>query len=73
VTAAAYGSGAALIVDELALLIDLSDVYWANDGRASVDAAIGLIGGGGLLLAAVPFWKGASRELLRTRPRSDRP
>jgi hypothetical protein len=69
VTAAAYGSGAALIVDELALLIDLSDVYWANDGRASVDAAIGLIGSGGLLLAAIPLWKGASRELLRTRSR----
>ena len=67
VTAAAYGSGAALIVDELALLIDLSDVYWANDGRKSVDAAVALIGAGGLLLAAVPFWKGAGRELLRTR------
>jgi hypothetical protein len=67
ITAGAYGSGAALVVDELALLIDLSDVYWANDGRASVDAAIGLIGVGGLVLAAVPFWKGASRELLRTR------
>ncbi len=67
VTAAAYGSGAALIVDELALLIDLSDVYWSDDGRASVDAAIGLIGVGGLILAAVPFWQGAGRELLRTR------
>jgi hypothetical protein len=69
VTAAAYGSGTALIVDELALLIDLSDVYWANDGRKSVDAAIGLIGTGGLLLAAIPFWRGTSREILRTRGR----
>lgn len=70
VTAAAFGSGVALIVDELALLIDLSDVYWANDGRTSVDAAVGLIGVGGAGLAAVPFWKGAAREVLRTRPRA---
>ena len=68
ITAAAFGSGTALIVDEIALLIDLSDVYWANDGRRSVDAAIGLIGVGGALLAAIPFWKGAAREVLRTRP-----
>jgi hypothetical protein len=66
-TAAAFGSGTALIVDELALLIDLSDVYWANDGRRSVDVAVGLIGVGGALLAAIPFWKGAAREVLRTR------
>ena len=43
-TATAYGSGAALIIDELALLIDLQDVYWARDGRRSVDAAIGSSG-----------------------------
>lgn len=65
---AAYGTGVALIVDELALLIDLADVYWANDGRTSVDAAIGVIGVGGAVLAAVPFWQGATREVLRTRP-----
>lgn len=65
VTAAAYGSGAALIVDELALLIDLEDVYWSNDGRNSVDAAIGVLALGGLYLAAVPFWHDIVRELLR--------
>lgn len=68
VTATAYGAGAALVVDELALLLDLSDVYWANDGRTSVDAAVGLLGLGGLLLAAAPFWTGAAREVLRSRP-----
>lgn len=67
VTAIAYGSGGALIVDELALLLDLSDVYWANEGRTSVDVAVGTIAAGGVLLAAVPFWRGAARELLRTR------
>lgn len=69
VMSCSYGVGMALIVDELALLLDLSDVYWANDGRVSVDAAVGLIAVGGTLLAAVPFWSGAAREVARTRPR----
>jgi hypothetical protein len=68
-TATAYGSGAALIVDELALLIDLEDVYWSREGRTSVDAAIGLLALGGVYLAAVPFWHGAARELFTTRVR----
>jgi hypothetical protein len=69
--AAAYGTGSALIVDEAALLVDLQDVYWANDGRKSVDAAVGLIALGGVLLAAVPFWKAVARELGRTVRPSD--
>jgi hypothetical protein len=67
-TATAYGSGVALIVDELALLLDLEDVYWAKDGRTSVDAGIGAIVLGGIYLAAAPFWHGAAREVVRTRP-----
>lgn len=66
VTATAYGSGIALIVDELALLVDLQDVYWATEGRRSVDAAIATIAAGGLYLAAVPFWHQACRHLVRT-------
>jgi hypothetical protein len=41
VTALAYGAGLALIVDEFALLLDLQDVYWAKQGRVSVDIGIG--------------------------------
>lgn len=70
VTATAYGSGTALIVDELALLIDLQDVYWSREGRTSVDAAVGLIALGGVYLAAVPFWHGAAREVLASAPGS---
>ena len=62
----AYGSGMALIVDELALLLDLQDVYWATDGRKSVDAAIGVIAVGGVYLSAAPFWHEAAREVART-------
>jgi hypothetical protein len=36
-----FGAGAALIVDETALLIELSDVYWSHKGALSVDVGLG--------------------------------
>lgn len=54
--AVAYGSGLALIVDELALLLDLRDVYWAQEGRVSVDVAVGVIAVTGSALASIPLW-----------------
>ena len=62
-TATTYGAANALIVDELMLLLDLKDVYWAKDGRTSVDTAVGLIGLGGVFLAAVPFWQRVAHEV----------
>jgi hypothetical protein len=38
--AVGYGSSAALTIDEFALWLNLEDVYWAKQGRESVDAAI---------------------------------
>ena len=35
-----YGAGAALTLDEFALWLNLRDVYWAKEGRASIDAVI---------------------------------
>jgi hypothetical protein len=35
-----YGAAAALTLDEFALWLNLRDVYWAREGRSSVDAAI---------------------------------
>jgi hypothetical protein len=67
VAAIAYGSGNALVVDELALLLDLKDVYWASDGRKSVDAAICVIAAGGTFVAGLPFWPHARRALRRDR------
>jgi hypothetical protein len=55
-----------MIVDELALLLDLKDVYWAADGRESVDTAVGLIAAGGTIIAGMPLWphaQGALRNL----------
>jgi hypothetical protein len=40
VCAIVFGVGAAFVLDEFALVFYLRDVYWANEGRSSVDAAI---------------------------------
>jgi hypothetical protein len=52
--AVSYGSGLALIVDEFALLLDLRDVYWARQGRVSVDLGVGAIAAAGSYFAALP-------------------
>jgi lysyl-tRNA synthetase class 2 len=36
----AFGSAAALTLDEFALILHLEDVYWTGEGRASIDAVI---------------------------------
>ena len=35
-----YGIGAASTLDEFALWLNLRDVYWAREGRESIDAVI---------------------------------
>ena len=35
-----YGVGAALTLDEFALWLNLRDVYWAREGRSSIDAVV---------------------------------
>nr|WP_027499291.1 hypothetical protein [Rhodococcus sp. UNC363MFTsu5.1] len=50
VLAAAFGIGAALVLDEFALIFYLKDVYWAEQGRTSVDAVFVAIAVTGLLL-----------------------
>ncbi|GAB3125709.1 hypothetical protein GCM10027289_00380 [Tsukamurella serpentis] len=45
-----FGLGAALILDEFALILYLRDVYWQEEGRASVDAVFVAIAVTGLLL-----------------------
>ncbi|MEU9831180.1 hypothetical protein AB0D67_06510 [Streptosporangium sp. NPDC048047] len=53
VTAAVFGAGAALILDEFALILHLRDVYWEEEGRASVDAVFTAIAITGLLLTGL--------------------
>jgi len=54
-TALLYGLGAALTLDEFALWLRLEDVYWAREGRESIDAVI-LFGA----LLGVGTWVGGS-------------
>ena len=60
--AIAYGTGLALFVDEFALLLDLRDVYWAKQGRISVD--LGIIGSAlaGTYFAAQPLLRALRRR-----------
>jgi lysyl-tRNA synthetase class 2 len=37
---ALFGVGSALVLDEFALILHLDDVYWAQEGRKSVDAVV---------------------------------
>ncbi|MGH3543713.1 MAG: hypothetical protein ACRDTO_15335, partial [Mycobacterium sp.] len=64
-TAAAilFGIGAALVLDEYALILHLQDVYWEEDGRSSVDAVFAAVAVGGLLVLGlhplmffISFW-----------------
>src|ERR1700684_303177 len=57
-----YGAGLALIVDEFALLLDLKDVYWARQGRISVDLGIGGIAMAGSYFAALPVLRAVRRD-----------
>jgi hypothetical protein len=51
-----FGVGIGLTIDEFALWVHLDDVYWAKEGRSSVDAAVISVGALGLiLLGARPF------------------
>lgn len=55
--AAAFGVGAALVLDEFALIFYLRDVYWEEQGRTSVDAVfVALAVTGLLLLGFHPLW-----------------
>jgi hypothetical protein len=60
--AVSYGAGLALIVDEFALLLDLKDVYWARQGRISIDTGVGGIAATGSYFAALPVLRRLRRD-----------
>src|SRR5262245_36185984 len=69
-TAVAFGAGAALTLDEFALWLNLSDVYWERQGRASIDAVVIF---GGLLSVGIwgwPFFRALSGLWRRHNPAS---
>ena len=62
-TSILYGGSSALTLDEFALWLDLEDVYWAKQGRESVDVVMLF---GGLLSIGLwgrPFFRDVYREL----------
>src|SRR5262249_61033515 len=68
--AALFGAGAALVLDELALVVFLRDVYWRPAGVLSVAAVLV-----GLAALAVSAWRGrafliAMAGILGRQPRS---
>lgn len=60
VTSGVYGAGAALTLDEFALWLNLEDVYWAKQGRESIDAVVLF----GSLLALSALGGGFVKDLL---------
>ena len=74
VAATFFGIGAALVLDEFALILHLQDVYWAEDGRTSVDAVFAAIAVAGLLVLGfnplsffdVGAWRDDDSWLIRT-------
>lgn len=48
-----FGVGAGLTIDEFALWVHLDDVYWAEEGRSSIDATV--IAAAGMLLVLLGF------------------
>ncbi len=53
ICAFAFGIGAGLTIDEFALWVYLDDVYWADEGRSSIDATV--IAAALMLLALLGF------------------
>lgn len=53
------------MIDEFALLLNLRDVYWATEGRISVDIALGTMALAAAYFAATSFWRRLGRELWR--------
>ena len=64
-TAVLFGTGSALTLDEFALWLNLRDVYWAPEGRESVEA---LLVFGSLLSVGAwggPFLRSAATDVVR--------
>ncbi len=51
-----FGVGVGLTIDEFALMLYLDDVYWAEEGRRSIDATVIAVAAMGMILLGVrPF------------------
>lgn len=55
-TAIGFGIGAGLTLDEFALWVHLEDVYWSDEGRASLDAVVMAAVFAGLVVVGAQPW-----------------
>jgi hypothetical protein len=61
--AALFGVGAALTLDEFALWLNLKDVYWAKQGRDSIDAVVVAATLSALAILGWDFWAALGRAV----------
>lgn len=67
ICAAFFGIGAGLTIDEFALWVHLEDVYWAEEGRSSIDATVIAAAAMGLVLiglSPLTFETGSARAIV---------
>jgi hypothetical protein len=63
IIAVLFGIGTGLTLDEFALWLNLKDVYWSKQGRASIDAVLIAAAISGLLLVSLRGWIDVTTEV----------
>jgi hypothetical protein len=63
IVAVVFGIGAGLTLDEFALWLNLSDVYWSEKGRRSIDAVIVAACVSGMVLVGFAAWVDVARDV----------
>jgi hypothetical protein len=63
IAAVLFGIGTGLTLDEFALWLNLSDVYWSEKGRRSIDAVIVAACLSGLVLVGFAAWVDVATEV----------
>jgi lysyl-tRNA synthetase class 2 len=63
IAAVLFGIGTGLTLDEYALWLNLKDVYWEKQGRASIDAVIVAASLAGLVLVGLRGWIDAADDV----------
>jgi len=58
-----FGAGAALVLDEAALLLELEDVYWSEEGLLSVEIGLGTVALLGALAVLMRMTRRGEQEL----------
>jgi hypothetical protein len=63
IVAVFFGIGTGLTLDEFALWLNLKDVYWEKEGRASIDAVVMATAISGLFLVSLRGWSDVTTDV----------